>query len=366
MATAAAVSQAAFDNAGSSSSASASASASAPASAQPPTQSVHRRVYQACIPCRRRKVRCDLGSVDNPHDPPCVRCRRESKDCYFSATRRKRKPTDDGEGEYEGGVDEYEIRNGRKRLRGSSDDTSPARAGGQPSVSSYPLAPPPTYTAPLSANLPQQPLTPGGSISRSQPLRRPATDTQSPITPQQSQKNSLSHSHSYPSATSVKRSTSAEEGEEDHLTNPTAEALLHTEMYNGHDALNLLFEAAGQSGDIGHRRVGSQSSTSPPQAAVGTSGSYSASPVGGSDPRPTGTTPGTSSRAMLPPRPAAPRDPPIDPALTNSDGTLTQAQGSEDTVDRNDGLQNALRAWSNFRFVKAGWFTAREAVSYIE
>ncbi|PSR94215.1 hypothetical protein BD289DRAFT_338620, partial [Coniella lustricola] len=55
----------------------------------------HKRVYQACIPCRRRKVRCDLGSVDNPHDPPCVRCRRESKECYFSATRRKRK-TDDG------------------------------------------------------------------------------------------------------------------------------------------------------------------------------------------------------------------------------------------------------------------------------
>ena len=58
----------------------------------------HKRVYQACIPCRRRKVRCDLGSVDNPHDPPCVRCRRESKDCYFSATRRKRKTDDDGSG----------------------------------------------------------------------------------------------------------------------------------------------------------------------------------------------------------------------------------------------------------------------------
>jgi hypothetical protein len=23
----------------------------------------HKRVYQACIPCRRRKVKCDLGSV---------------------------------------------------------------------------------------------------------------------------------------------------------------------------------------------------------------------------------------------------------------------------------------------------------------
>jgi hypothetical protein len=39
-----------------------------------------RRVYQACIPCRRRKVKCDLGSVHNPSDPPCMRCRRESRE----------------------------------------------------------------------------------------------------------------------------------------------------------------------------------------------------------------------------------------------------------------------------------------------
>ncbi|KAF8542768.1 hypothetical protein BDD12DRAFT_632083, partial [Trichophaea hybrida] len=55
-----------------------------------PAQPAHKRTYQACIPCRQRKVRCDLGSVEAPHDPPCVRCRRESKECFFSATRRKR------------------------------------------------------------------------------------------------------------------------------------------------------------------------------------------------------------------------------------------------------------------------------------
>ena len=47
------------------------------------------------IPCRRRKVRCDLGSVDEPHDPPCVRCRREKKECFFTETRRKRKNEDE-------------------------------------------------------------------------------------------------------------------------------------------------------------------------------------------------------------------------------------------------------------------------------
>src|SRR5436190_943690 len=91
-----------------------------PPAASPKGQQLvqHKRVYQACIPCRRRKVRCDLGSVDNPSDPPCVRCRRESKECYFSATRRKRK-TDDADDLSE---DEYIVRNSRKRLQA---DVSP-------------------------------------------------------------------------------------------------------------------------------------------------------------------------------------------------------------------------------------------------
>ncbi|KAJ5168791.1 uncharacterized protein N7482_004385 [Penicillium canariense] len=47
----------------------------------------HRRVYQACEPCREKKVRCELGSVDCPSKPPCARCRRESKECFFAASR---------------------------------------------------------------------------------------------------------------------------------------------------------------------------------------------------------------------------------------------------------------------------------------
>ncbi|KAJ5404284.1 hypothetical protein N7509_004155 [Penicillium cosmopolitanum] len=50
----------------------------------------HRRVYQACEPCREKKVRCELGSADSPSKPPCARCRRESKDCFFSALRSRK------------------------------------------------------------------------------------------------------------------------------------------------------------------------------------------------------------------------------------------------------------------------------------
>ncbi|CAN6637448.1 transcriptional activator Aro80p [Trichomonascus vanleenenianus] len=47
-----------------------------------------RRSYKACLNCRDRKVRCDLGDLSNPYKPPCVRCRREGKECVFGVSRR--------------------------------------------------------------------------------------------------------------------------------------------------------------------------------------------------------------------------------------------------------------------------------------
>jgi hypothetical protein len=95
-----------------------------------------------------------------------VRCRRESKECFFSATRRKRK-NEDGKEEsldgYEFG-DEYIIRNGRKMVHGSPPVPgtmgAPTSARSAASYADAPLIPGP-------------PLTPGGSIGRTQPLRRP-------------------------------------------------------------------------------------------------------------------------------------------------------------------------------------------------
>ncbi|KAG5928550.1 hypothetical protein E4U42_000467 [Claviceps africana] len=155
----------------------------------------HKRVYQACIPCRRRKVRCDLGSVDNPQDPPCVRCRRESKECFFSATRRKRK-TDDADGS---DADEYILRNGRKKLHA---DASPPPSGVEARFCS------------------DAPLTPGGSHGRSQPLRRP-------------------------DARSRSRRDSELDGDGDaKLENIEAQTAMRRAVYNPHDALDLLYKAA--------------------------------------------------------------------------------------------------------------------------
>ncbi|CAL9735685.1 transcriptional activator Aro80p [Monosporozyma servazzii] len=52
-----------------------------------------KRNYKACLNCRIRKIKCDLGPADNPHPPPCERCRRQQKQCLFTNTLRESSQT---------------------------------------------------------------------------------------------------------------------------------------------------------------------------------------------------------------------------------------------------------------------------------
>ncbi len=273
------------------------------ASASRPSQSQHTRTYQACIPCRRRKVRCDLGPVDHPHDPPCVRCRRESKECFFSATRRKRKT--DGEEELEE-VDDYQIRNGRKRQRQRSDSER------VPEVINTPAA-----NGNANAYI-SQPLTPGGSVGRYEPLRRPTGSAGHPPPHQPLDE------------------------EDQKVNNETVATLQAGEVYSGHDALNLLFEAAGMNG---HVRTSSTSSMQRP-----TIGSTPGSQTNFASPQANPTHARSNSRA-------APAEPTVDPAIQQP---MLPDPPNEAT------FAEAVRAWTKFRFVRAGWLTAKEAVAYID
>ncbi|KPM35830.1 hypothetical protein AK830_g10736 [Neonectria ditissima] len=246
----------------------------------------HKRVYQACIPCRRRKVRCDLGSVDNPHDPPCVRCRRESKECFFSATRRKRK-TDDGEGS---DVDEYIVRNGRKRVQTSD-------------------SPPPTFIDRRAYS--NVPLTPGGSQGRNQPLRRPDGS---------------------------RRGGDSEFGVDDDanqtLENIEAQTVMRRSVFGPHDALDLLYKAATDSPAANHERKDSMPSIHPaPPPPLAHDG-----------------VPKHIRRATMPVR----VEQPIDPELSRPE------------LSSQPGYIEAIAAWQRFRFVRAGWFTAAEAIEYVD
>ncbi|GMK59278.1 hypothetical protein CspeluHIS016_0702930 [Cutaneotrichosporon spelunceum] len=54
-----------------------------------------KRGYRACVHCRLRKAKCDLGDVNAPSEPPCTRCRREQRNCVFLPSKRRRKNGND-------------------------------------------------------------------------------------------------------------------------------------------------------------------------------------------------------------------------------------------------------------------------------
>lgn len=50
------------------------------------------RSFKACDGCRTKKVRCELGDLAAPSEPPCARCKREMRPCIFTMSTRGRGP----------------------------------------------------------------------------------------------------------------------------------------------------------------------------------------------------------------------------------------------------------------------------------
>lgn len=249
-------------------------------------------------------MRCDLGSVDSPHDPPCTRCRREAKECYFSATRRKKKSAN-GEitGSDAGDDTTYEIRSNRKRQRASAPpDQEPAERE--------------------EVEFEEPPRTPGGSIGRTQPLRRP------------------------PAPKSVQY------GEEDEkASDQTAALLQQAEIHGGHDALKLLYSAA-----VHGRADSTASSVARPSFSGFTASSL-----------PSATSPILEKNVSYTNGPLAMfqndglwKTPTDQASASKNNGSFTNAM----PVDPN-AYTSALKAWTRFKFVRAGWFTAQEGLDYI-
>ena len=298
------------------------AAKTSPAISQQSLQSAnqqHKRVYQACIPCRRRKVRCDLGSVDNPNDPPCVRCRRESKECFFSATRRKRK-TDDDEGS---DVDEYIVRNGRKRAAPHEET-------------------PPQIDRRLYSEVP---LTPGGSHGRTQPLRRPGE---------------TGDGNSFNGKRPRTDSDFTQDGDDNQqMENPDAQTMMRRGVYGPHDALDLLYKAATDTDRLvqptprmDHHLANDNNINSPMN--VGPKRDETRASVVSAQPSISlidSTLGRVHSRHQSTP---GRLDQPIDPELGKQD------------LSAQPGYAEAIKAWTRFRFVRAGWFTPQEAIEYID
>jgi hypothetical protein len=325
-----------------------------------------------------------LGSVDNPHDPPCVRCRRESKECFFSATRRKRK-ADDGE---VSDHDEYIIRNGRKRLNNSGASES--------------RTPPPAEVDERSRLYSDAPLTPGGSLGRTQPLRRPDDHN----TRHNSHNDSNSRDHGGPDHNDHDHADANQQ-----LENVEAQTVMRRGLYGPHDALDLLYKAATDrsvASEFSKTRANAQqAATTPPlpsqqqqqlqqqyqQSRPGIQqpqhhmrhGSRSSAAAGanGNDDgfrKPVARSSSFGVSSTNNPRDGDPRvKPEMQRHVSDAGVKLPRVQvqpGDEQQpidpeLDQEDlssqpGYVEALRAWTRFRFVRAGWFTPQEAIEYID
>ena len=256
------------------------------------------------IPCRNRKVRCDLGPVDNPHEPPCVRCRREGKECFFSATRRKRK-AEGGDEELGKGEEEAAAQLARRkclRTDGSFDDENAGSRESRPTID--------------SASTPPQSLQDGYDQPQGVPYRQPghyATGLQD---------------------------THLDIAQDQEVTNEAAAALFQSPINTPGDALHLLLKASGESEDLTvHESSGSTKVRQQDVPGHRSSGRVplSRGPYG------------ALQRAGQPANIAN-----IDPAIAGTSHEKTFPS------------REALNIWARLRFVRAGWFTAKEAIAYID
>ncbi|CRL26142.1 Fungal transcriptional regulatory protein, N-terminal [Penicillium camemberti] len=306
----------------------------------------HRRGYQACDPCRKRKVKCDLGSVDNPRPPPCVRCRRESKRCEFSATRRKRKTSDAEEDEVEAAA----ILHRDKRMMIGEVAKNESPVEGPPFAPSDPpqfnpqaaLAQQRWSEAPAPSELPAPPAPPAPSAQRYMPSvptsRAPAYPvSERPVPP----------SYGGPP-----------------MMNRTAVELLSPAITNTHDALHLLSEAAGRTEDLNRQSLENR------LAARQSVSSFNSGP----SPLPQGSSPRSLGGSFV-------RTPRSGMSMGGSTYYPAGASGPVDPQIADPGPQrespvnnpppeptylDAIRAWSRLRFVRAGWLTVEEGMDYVE
>ncbi|EAU33944.1 conserved hypothetical protein [Aspergillus terreus NIH2624] len=321
-----------------------------PKSSSPQPQ--HRRGYQACDPCRKRKVKCDLGSVDNPRPPPCVRCRRESKRCEFSATRRKRKPS-----EVEEPTEDGVLRRDKRMMVGE------VVSNGSPNdAPSYAHSDPSSFDP--NGNRPRQKWSEGPPITPSQipqsaapPQRYTPSIPPSSTAPYSDAKNS--RLSMYPVGDRGPVAHYSLEGGQP-MMNRTAVELLSPAISNSHDALHLLSEAAGRTEDLNRQSlenryaarqsVSSFNSPMSPLTQAGTPRS-----AGGSFSRP------QRAGAMSMPnyyQSAGPGS--ADAPMSNGRDQSAPADNTQDP-----GFVDAVKAWSRLRFVRAGWLSVEESMDYV-
>jgi hypothetical protein len=264
-----------------------------------------------------------------------MRCRREHKDCVFSATRRKRKPSQDAD---DASSDGGPARDKRRLTSSTNEDV-------QNNTLAYPYPYPSSSPYPQSANSASQWQShPSQTSHTSQPRPSNGYDVAMMIDGKPLIAGRASQTLSPRPLAPITSPRNNPRKANEHMLNKEAANILHPSIATSHEALHLLSVAAGQTEEA--NRQNSQSLPShlrSPSTTFGTPGSASAS----------------HRRNMS-------------HNVSSGEQTSGEAAAFDTTSDHafdpaeNKNYQDALQMWSRMRLVKDGWFTAVEAMAYVD
>lgn len=144
------------------------------------------------------------------------------------------------------------------------------------------------------------------------------------------------------------------------MMNRTAVELLSPAISNSHDALHLLSEAAGRTEDLNRQSLENR------YAATRQSASSFPSPI--SSMAQAGTPRSGDGSFSRQHRPST-----VQNGNLYSDSGLVPEESHHDARDRpsstghalDSGYQDAVKAWSRLRFVRAGWLSVEESMAYV-
>jgi hypothetical protein len=272
--------------------------------------------------------------VDNPHDPPCMRCRREHKECVFSVTRRKRKQSQDADDASSDGG----LGRDKRRLTVSTNDAQDENL-----TYSYPYSSSSPY--PQSANLANQWAPTSHQTSHtSQPRSSNGYDIGMMVDSKALAGSGSSQTLSPRPIAAITSPRTNMRNANEHMLNKEAANILHPSIATSHEALHLLSVAAGQTEEA--NRQSSQSLPSHLRSPSTTFGTPSS--TGASHRRGTSHNMASGEQA----------------SGEAANFGMTSEQ-SFDPVETKI-FQDALQMWSRMRLVKDGWFTATEAMAYVD
>ncbi|WWC72160.1 uncharacterized protein I206_106120 [Kwoniella pini CBS 10737] len=210
-----------------------------------------KRGYRACLHCRSRKAKCDLGDIDAPSSPPCSRCKRESRECVFAPSRRggnnrkrnRKGSLDESDVDTKGEEDRDQLSGNQLHLPNSTNQTFP-----------YPYPPDSHHTLPQPsgshdsrpsphATYPYHGPNTGSSGANLSPMTGTSVHTP-PARPMYGPAASSSRNAQQPSSTPSPKRRRLHLNPPLHAADPSS--IVVADMQNESDALQILALASGQ------------------------------------------------------------------------------------------------------------------------